>query len=311
MAAYRSNIDDALGDGRSYRLRVPEVATSPALSVDATAVKLSLMHLAQRYLDPNSLLNAVFDALTAYLPLIGFAWVQEHTQIQTPSFVPSFAPESSTHQSLTLRDEEQIVGQLSIQSERPLSDTELRWLEKMMQSVALALRNTVIFQNALQAAQMDPLTGLENRRAFDVQIAREQAQFVRYGLNSSLVVMDLNGFKAINDTWGHDVGDRLLAHFAAGLRSIIRETDHVYRFGGDEFCVLLPGTGHYGAKKMTARLDAWLASHELVLQSGERLTVRTSYGCAVPEKESDCRDWFRRADQDLYQNKRALRSCAA
>lgn len=307
MAAYRSNLDDALADGRSYRLRVPEVAASPALSLDATAVKLSLMQLAQRYLDPKSLLNAIFDALTAHLPLIGFAWKQEQTQIQTPAF----APESSKHQLLTLRDEEQSVGQLSIQSERPLSDAELRWLEKMMQSVVLALRNTVIFQNALQAAQIDPLTGLENRRAFDVQISREQAQFIRYGLISSLVVMDLNGFKAINDTWGHDVGDRLLAHFATGLRGVIRETDHVYRFGGDEFCVLLPGTGHYGAKKMTNRLDAWLASHELVLQSGERLTVHTSYGCAVPEKESDCRDWFRRADQDLYQNKRARRSCAA
>ena len=307
MAAYRSHIDDALVDGRSYRLRVPEVSTSPALSVDATSVKLALMHLAQRYLDPNSLLNAVFDALSAYLPLVGFAWMQEQTHTQTPAFTP----EPSKHQFLTLRSEEHIVGQLSIQSERPLSDAELRWLEGMMQSVALALRNTVIFQNALQAAQMDALTGLENRRAFDIQIAREQAQFIRYGIESSLVVMDLNGFKAMNDTWGHDVGDRLLAHFSTGLRSIIRETDHAYRFGGDEFCVLLPGTGHYGAKKMTARLDAWLTSHELVLQSGERLTVRTSYGCATPEKGSDCRDWFRRADQDLYQNKRALRSCAA
>jgi diguanylate cyclase (GGDEF)-like protein len=307
MAAYRSNIDDVLTDGRSYRLRLPEVETSTARLVDATALKLSLMALAQRFLDPASLLHAMFDALSNHLPMTGFAWLQDHAAIQTSGFETI-----ATHQhSLRLQDEGQLIGELIVQAECDLSETELRWLESLVQSVALALRNTVIFQHALQAAQIDALTGLENRRAFDVQLAREQAQFVRYGLVSSLVVMDLNGFKAINDTWGHDVGDRLLAHFATGLRTIVRETDHAYRFGGDEFSVLLPGTGTYGAKKMAARLDAWLQRHELILQSGERLTVRTSYGCATTEKESDCRDWFRRADQDLYQNKRALRSCAA
>ncbi len=307
MAAYRTNTDDALVDGRGYQLRSPIVERSTIGAIDATELKFSLMEMVQRFLDPQSLLHAVFDVLSNHLPLTGFAWVQEHDLLPTNGF-----KETSRHQQrLEFHDAEQHIGELLIQSERDLTAQEMRWLQEMVQCVVRALRNTVIFQHALRAAQIDPLTGLENRRAFDVQIAREQAQFVRYGLISSLVVMDLNGFKAINDTWGHDVGDRLLAHFATGLRAVIRETDHVYRFGGDEFCVLLPGTGAFGAKKMTARLDAWLLRHELALPSGERLTAHTSYGCATTEKEGDCRDWFRRADQDLYQNKRALRSCAA
>ncbi|WP_407276761.1 GGDEF domain-containing protein [Halothiobacillus sp. DCM-1] len=306
MAAYRSNVDDALVDGRGYRLRSPVVARSAAKLIDTTELRLSLMAVAQRYMDPASLLNAVFELLSNTLPITGFSWVQNHSVVATPGFTAE-----AHHRVLKFHDAEQLLGELQVQVVPDLTEQEWRWLEQMIQSVALALRNTTIFQDALQAAQRDPLTGLENRRAFDGEIAREQAQFMRYGQVSSLVVMDLNGFKAINDTWGHDVGDRLLAHFASGLRVIVRETDHVYRFGGDEFCVLLPGTGHYGAKKMTARMDAWLDHHELTLPSGERVRVRTSYGCATTEKEGDCRTWFRRADQDLYQNKRARRSCAA
>lgn len=311
MAAYRTTLRDSLIEPHSYRL--PLSAVMPAahrLPADSTTLSVELMLAAQRCTDPLSVLNELFDRINTYLPIEGLAWRQESDQVHTQNFIAP-SNQKSTVQWIELTHADVRLGKLGIHSERALSDADLHWLTQLAQTIAFALRNSLLYQRALSDAQQDPLTCLKNRRSFDAQLARDHAHFTRYGIKSCLVAMDLNSFKSINDTWGHDVGDRVLKLFATGLMHILRETDHAFRLGGDEFCVLLPATNAYGAKKMTDRLDAWLTQHAIELQSGERISIHTSYGVAESEPGGDEQAWFRRADQALYENKRAHKRVAA
>lgn len=311
MAAYRTTIRDT-SDTNSYRLpSMTGVATGCRdLPEEIGPFHIDLMLAAQRCMDPLSLLNEMYERVSQYLPIDGFSWRQEHDEVATPFFQRESGGQCVLH-NLELKQADVRLGKLAVCAERSLSEEESAWMLRVAQSIAFALRNTLLFQKALFEANQDPLTGLKNRRVFDSEIAHEQARFVRYNIKSSLVVMDLNGLKSINDTWGHDVGDRAIRLFADGLQQVLRDTDHAFRFGGDEFCAILPATNLYGAKKMAERLGSWLAAHELSLPSGELITVRTAFGLAEAEKNSDEKDWFRRADQSLYHDKLESKRTAA
>lgn len=311
MAAYRMTSCDS-SDSSSYRLPSMTGAAKGRgqLPEESGPFYIDLMLSAQRCLDPLSLLNALYERVSEYLPVEGFSWRQEYDEVSTPFFHSDSGEHCVVHH-LELTHADVRLGKLAVCAERALSEEESAWMLRVAQSIAFSLRNTMIFQKALVEAHQDPLTGLKNRRVFDAEIARERACFVRYNIKSSLVVMDINGLKSINDTWGHDVGDRAIRLFAEGLRQVSRDTDQAYRFGGDEFCAILPATNLHGAKKMADRLSAWLAAHELSLPSGERITVRAAFGLAEAEKNDDEKDWFRRADQSLYHNKVESKRTAA
>ena len=99
----------------------------------------------------------------------------------------------------------------------------------------------------IQLATVEPLTGLMNRGAFDQALEREFERAVRYGRPVSLILLDLDHFKKVNDTFGHPVGDRVLAQVALAIRGSIRQFDMAARYGGEEFAILLTETGHEGA----------------------------------------------------------------
>lgn len=304
MAAYRTTVLDLYRESDGYRLPPAlGVEAGNHLPADIHRLGHGLLLAAQRCMEPVSLLNELLDRVRDYLPATGFSWHQDYDEVHTAEFLAA-GEGGIGPQRLELTQGDVRLGHLWVSAERVLEPVELDWLLLLAQSIAYPLRNTGLYQRALLEAQQDPLTSLKNRRAFDLELAREEARFVRYGIKSSLVIFDLNGFKAINDTWGHDVGDRLLALFATGLQQVLRETDHAYRFGGDEFSAILPATNLFGAKKMANRLMTWLAAHPLVLPSREHVQVRASFGMAetdVTEKEPS---WFRRADQSLYRAKR-------
>ena len=301
MAAYRTSIRET-ADHTTYRLPTLAGVAQTRLPDESDPFYIDLMLSAQQCMDPLTLLNTLYERVEQHLPVTGLSWRHEHDEVATPFYHPESDAKSVLHQ-LELTHADLRLGKLSVCAERALAEEEAAWMLRVARSIAFALRNTLLFQKALVAANQDPLTGLNNRRVFDQEIAREQARFVRYQIKSSLVVMDLNGLKSINDTWGHDVGDRAIRLFSEGLQQVLRDTDQAFRFGGDEFCAILPATNLYGAKKMTERLAQWLAVHELGLPSGERFGIRAAFGLAEAEKNSDEKDWFRRADQSLYHDK--------
>jgi diguanylate cyclase (GGDEF)-like protein len=109
-------------------------------------------------------------------------------------------------------------------------------------------------------ALRDPLTGVANRRALDERLGYEIARHTRHGELFTVLALDLDGFKAVNDRFGHDAGDELLRDAAAALVEVVRAQDTVVRLGGDEFCVLAPQTGDASAEHLTGRVREALAA---------------------------------------------------
>ncbi len=130
-------------------------------------------------------------------------------------------------------------------------------------------------------AEHDSLTGLFNRRLLERQLAMQVARCRRYGEIGALLVIDLDSFKLVNDTYGHKVGDELLTVIATELQHRLRGTDVVARLGGDEFAVLLPGTTVEDARKVASILSEAIASCGVTVEGVERISVAASVGVAA------------------------------
>ena len=152
-------------------------------------------------------------------------------------------------------------------------------------------------------ADHDALTGLPNRRRFEQELARHLAHVRRYGPEGAVLVLDLDGFKPVNDTFGHAAGDRLLARVACVLRERLRATDVVARIGGDEFAVLLPRVDRAGAAAVAQSLVETVRAHAL---TADARTVTASVGTVA---FADCADAslpagvLRSADLAMYDAK--------
>jgi len=182
-----------------------------------------------------------------------------------------------------------------------LGETELRLAE---------LRRELGESN--RAALTDPLTGLGNRRAFERDLAellRDRRKAVR---PPALILLDVDHFKGVNDTWGHQVGDAVLRAVAARLRETLRTDDRPARYGGEEFAVLLPETPGEAALRVCERVRGAMAARDFVLRSsGERIGLVTlSGGVAVLAEGETAEAFVARADAALYAAKSAGRNRA-
>ncbi len=150
------------------------------------------------------------------------------------------------------------------------------------------------------AAREDPLTGLPNRRSWDERLEEELERSRRSGQTLSVAMIDLDGFKAVNDRAGHEAGDRLLMELARSWRAVIRGGgDFVARLGGDEFGLLAPGSDEIGIRRLIKRLgEAQVAE------------VVVSIGVATWDRTENASDVVRRADRAMYQTKLRHRSGA-
>jgi diguanylate cyclase (GGDEF)-like protein len=156
-------------------------------------------------------------------------------------------------------------------------------------------------------ARTDGLTGLTNRRTFLELAERELLRARRYGSPMAVVLIDLDHFKRINDTHGHQAGDRVLVHAAHTLADAVRDVDTVARFGGEEFAILLPATDATGAVEVAQRCARRVADGVVTLDDGLPVVVTASMGVAVSAPHEPLDGVLRRADQALYRAKEAGR----
>jgi diguanylate cyclase (GGDEF)-like protein len=158
----------------------------------------------------------------------------------------------------------------------------------------------------LQAfASIDPLTQLMNRRVLDERLDQEFARATRYGHKLACMMLDVDHFKKVNDTYGHQVGDEVLVQVAAAIRATIRKTDVAARYGGEEFVVLVPETPWTGAQVLAERLRHAVASSR---SETAQPSVTVSIGIAATELGlGSARELLKRADEALYEAKRAGR----
>ena len=187
-------------------------------------------------------------------------------------------------------------------SRRDVSDAGLAALERLVaERDAIAERLAI----AEQLADRDTLAPVFNRRAFLRELHRTMSEVERYKSPAAVIYIDLDGFKALNDTYGHAAGDAVLSHAGRLLLDSVRESDVVGRLGGDEFGVILPVTSESAAVQVAERLRA--AIEQIKLPQGLKLT--TSIGIAgvtyCSERGETRTSVLSRADQALYRSKRA------
>lgn len=167
-----------------------------------------------------------------------------------------------------------------------------------------------VLQEKLQEqANTDSLTGCHNRRCFLEEFGQEFLRTRRYGGDLSVLMLDLDHFKAINDQYGHQAGDRVLKSFVQVCRTHMREVDVMGRLGGEEFAILLPETDIEQAFEIAERLYKAVAEQEIVLESSDPIHVTTSIGIAsVAESDPNIEAIINRADVALYKAKEAGRN---
>ncbi|KAF0241509.1 MAG: diguanylate cyclase with GAF [Planctomycetota bacterium] len=197
-----------------------------------------------------------------------------------------------------------LVGVLSVHSgTRELTAQEAELCELVATLVSAEIQRHRLEQLALT----DSLTGLGNRRCQDQSLAVEVARAARYGHDLSLIVLDVDSLKSVNDSRGHQAGDAVLRTFGRRLREMVRRPDHLCRTGGDEFAILLPETDVEGARVLAERARV-LASDWKPDGPLQGVALTASFGVAAWRKGETAEELVGRADRAMYEAKRSGRN---
>jgi diguanylate cyclase (GGDEF)-like protein len=189
--------------------------------------------------------------------------------------------------------------------EGAFSDEDVEALSALAVQAGVAIENARLHRVVERQAVTDSLTGLANRRQFYEVLGREYERAQRFGQAVSLILLDIDDFKLINDSRGHLAGDAVLHSVAATLAEVIREIDLAARYGGEEFAVLLPQTGPEGAANLAERLRSEIAARSIRFGTEEITGVTASFGVAAgPVHDQTQIDLIASADAALYQAKR-------
>jgi diguanylate cyclase (GGDEF)-like protein len=201
-----------------------------------------------------------------------------------------------------------IVGLDRLPSSREprLAPSMLRQVRVLLEPASVALDNALILKRAEALSVTDDLTHLYNSRYLNLVLRKETKRASRNGRPLSLLFIDLDGFKGVNDTHGHLCGSRALVEAAAVIRGSARETDVVARFGGDEFALVLPDTGGDGAFAVGERIRERVAAHRFLAGDGLDIHLTVSVGVAtLPDVAASADELMQAADKAMYRVKDA------
>jgi diguanylate cyclase (GGDEF)-like protein len=203
--------------------------------------------------------------------------------------------------SYDLKVMETDLGAIRLTRGRKFRPTETEEIENLLTALLYPLRNALLYRAAIHSAFLDSLTGVKNRTAFDSNFSRDVDYSHRKTNELSLIVLDIDLFKQINDNYGHIVGDNVLRQVAQSVEKSIRSSDALYRYGGEEFAVVLNGTDMAGAKLLAERIRRNV--ERLIIESLKDATITISLGVAALKKGEKATQLFERADTALYQAK--------
>jgi diguanylate cyclase (GGDEF)-like protein len=185
--------------------------------------------------------------------------------------------------------------------QNPFSEDKLKFMDSVTNPIAIAFENARLYLVAIT----DELTGLYTLRHFRSCLDRLQNQFNRHGEKFALLLIDIDDFKSVNDVYGHPVGDMVLKSVSLSISDSVRGGDLPFRYGGEEFAVLLPNTGQVGGKYVAERIRA-VVEEGLTAVEGAQIRATVSIGLSLfPESASKVRDLIVEADRALYTAKRS------
>jgi diguanylate cyclase (GGDEF)-like protein len=193
---------------------------------------------------------------------------------------------------------------------RVFTNEDLTMASAMADFMAIALENAGLFADLQRTAITDSLTGVYNTRFFHELLGRETARADRYTSPLSMLMIDVDCFKLVNDTYGHVVGNKVLTQIAKTIERTMRNTDFVFRCGGDEFGVVLPGTDLKGAMYAAEKILKKVESLDILTALGYSGPVTVSIGISEYHQGSHFETLVAEADQALYASKRSSKNCA-
>jgi diguanylate cyclase (GGDEF)-like protein len=258
--------------------------------------KLELTAVLQTTLDLRHLLYLFSEAIRPLIKHEGYHYLDAEFNDSIDSDV-----QGEFHCETELQLYAESFGTLSMFRNRTFSPEEVRTFKRLATCLLFPLRNISLYRKALKAAHTDPLTQLLNRRALLENLRRECILSRRQDSPLSLILVDLDHFKLVNDSYGHDQGDLLLASVAETLKSSVRTSDLVYRLGGEEFVILLSSTPVSGASLLAERIRIKLES--LTDPDLKGLPVTASFGVATHRKDESATQLLKRADRAMYMAK--------
>lgn len=195
----------------------------------------------------------------------------------------------------------------------PFAPREKREMARALPLLECPLRNALIHQEAIRGMFEDPLTGSYNRAMMDEVLTHEIENAARQGTPLSLMMIDIDDFKSVNDRFGHLAGDGILIDFAQRIQGSIRKKDRLFRYGGDEFMLLAGHTDDEGIRRIKRRLRTAIEDSpfdilgfDIPALDGSRypISIRARFGIAVYRSGDGALDMIARADRDLYREKR-------
>jgi diguanylate cyclase (GGDEF)-like protein len=202
--------------------------------------------------------------------------------------------------------EDRLIGTLALYHTAPsfYQEDHRRLLDRVCEQAAAVINNAIVFERTHEASLTDPLTGLPNTRFMVSHLNGELARAERLNTEVSLLVLDLDDFKEINDTYGHHIGDRALRDVAQVLRTVIRPYDICVRYAGDEFIVVLAGCGFDEAENKRKELQDAIGDMVFEARAEARIPLSISAGSAVfPHDGDSYESLLAKADSRMYRDK--------
>lgn len=259
--------------------------------------RLDLAMSLQMSLDQNWVINKFMEHIHSYFLFDGFIYncAEPDTQIK-------YARQKGHSCSYNLHIEDVELGKLELFRGRKFAESELVLLENLLSMLVYPLRNAIQFKQAVMQAHSDALTGVKNRSTFDESLGREINLAKRYGQDFTMLVIDIDFFKKVNDTYGHKAGDDALKLVASSIQKSIRTTDMLFRYGGEEFVVLLGNTDCEKSYCIADRILESVRRIEMKIND-HALDLTVSIGMACLNMQDNSESLFNRADAAMYSAK--------
>ncbi|MCG8428483.1 MAG: GGDEF domain-containing protein [Chromatiales bacterium] len=275
-----------LGQGQGY---VPKI--------------LALSGILQTTLEINELIALFAKELGHFVEFEGIAYQFPSLAIDIKLGSVEENPNSCAYQLLVA---EQRLGTLKLMRTEKFNDQELELIENLLSALLYPLRNTLLYQQAVNSASIDPLTGVYNRIAMESTIKREIGLAQRHHSALSLIILDIDHFKEVNDCHGHLYGDQVITAVAQAAKQTIRESDAIFRYGGEEFLILLNNTAIDGAELLAERIRNKI--NNLKPHTSKDISITISLGVTTMQEDDDMASFVNRADKALYEAKHTGRN---
>ena len=208
--------------------------------------------------------------------------------------------------SLTIQ--QQYLGNITFSRKQRFFDDELTQLEVLLNTLVYPLRNALNYRDAINQALTDPLTGLGNRGALESALEHQWQMAQRYEQGLGVLMVDIDHFKSINDNYGHDVGDYVIKKIAKVINATTRQTDLTFRYGGEEFLVLLNKTTPIGSTIIAERIRENIAALQLIDTKKQHIQVTVSIGGSHLQSGVNKHTLVKEADKSLYHAKESGRN---